>query len=169
MAARRRKGSSVRKSRKVQKRRKVARRAKPAVKKPRRKPAPSKAKKRAATATPRKRPSPRRAKPKRAHRRPAAKAAPAAGEHRLVSGAALEVGVVSHYFPRAGAAVVELSRPIHRKDTIHVRGPTTDFVQAVDGLALEGAPVATGVPPQSVGVRLEQRARVGDRVYRISW
>jgi putative protease len=97
------------------------------------------------------------------------KASASAAERGLVSGAALEVGVVSHYFSRAGAAVVALSRPIHHGDTIHVRGATTDFVQAVDGIALEGAAVREGVPPQSVGLRLEQRARTGDRVYRVSW
>ena len=74
-----------------------------------------------------------------------------------------------HFYPRAGAAIVALTRPIHRGDTIHVRGQTTDFVQPVSELALEGAPVAEGTPPQQVGVRFEQRARAGDRVFRVSW
>jgi hypothetical protein len=65
--------------------------------------------------------------------------------------------------------VIALSRPIHRGDTIHVRGQTTDFVQTVEELALDGASVAEGAPPQQVGVRLAQRARAGDRVYRVSW
>jgi hypothetical protein len=65
--------------------------------------------------------------------------------------------------------VVALSRPIHRGDTIHVRGRTTDFVQPVRELALDGASVAEGAPAQQIGVRLEQRAREGDRVFRISW
>ena len=86
-----------------------------------------------------------------------------------MAGAPVEVGVVLHYYPRAAAGVVALSRPIHRGDTIHVRGQTTDFVQAVQELALEGAPVSEGAPPQQVGVRLAQRARAGDRVYRVSW
>jgi len=76
---------------------------------------------------------------------------------------------VLHYFPHAAAGVVALSRPIHRGDTIHVRGQTTDFVQAVQELELEGAPVADGAPPQQIGVRFAARARPGDRVYRVSW
>jgi hypothetical protein len=36
-------------------------------------------------------------------------------------------------------------------------------------LALEGARVAEGAPPQQVGVRFAERARAGDRVYRVSW
>ena len=103
--------------------------------------------------------------------RPARSAAAprATAQPPLVSGAPIEVGVVLHYYPRAAAGVVALTRPIHRGDTIHVRGQTTDFVQAVQELALEGAPVSEGMPPQQVGVRLAQRARAGDRVYRVSW
>src|SRR5215470_6082251 len=93
------------------------------------------------------RPSKPRARPKRkraAAPRPAA-AAPASGQ-RIVAGAPVEVGVVLHFYPRAAAAVVALSRPIHRGDTIHVRGQTTDFVQPVSELALEGAAVSEGAP-----------------------
>lgn len=127
---------------------------------------------------------PARAKPPaRARRKPAAgsrartrpKRKPAAPQPRalsappLVAGAPVEVGVVLHYYPRACAGVVALSRPIHRGDTIHVRGQTTDFVQSVQELVLEGAPVAEGAPPQQIGVRFAERARSGDRVYRVSW
>jgi len=121
-----------------------------------------------ASAPRRKKPAAARARPRRP--RPRAPAAPAlAGERRLVAGAALEVGVVLHYYPRASAAVVSLSRPIHRGDRIYVRGHTTDFVQSVVGLALDGSAVAQAAPPQQVGLQLEQRARVGDRVFRVSW
>jgi hypothetical protein len=54
-------------------------------------------------------------------------------------------------------------------DTIHVRGRSTDFVQQVASLALDGTPVREGTPPQELGVRLVARARPGDRVYRVSW
>jgi putative protease len=77
--------------------------------------------------------------------------------------------VVTHWFPRASAAVVALSHPIHLGDTIHVRGQSTDFVQQVGSLALDGEPVREGAPPQALGVRLAARARPGDRVFRISW
>jgi putative protease len=86
-----------------------------------------------------------------------------------VAGVPVEIGVVVHWFPRAAAAVVALSRPLHVGDTIHVRGQTTDFVQQVASLALDGAPVREGAPAQALGVRLEARARPGDRVYRVSW
>ena len=124
----------------------------------------------------RKKPSPPKARPKarpktrpKRTQRKVPVQGPAASDRRLVAGAALEVGVVLHYYPRAAAAVVSLSRPLHRGDRIHVRGHTTDFVQSVTALALDGSAVAEARPPQLVGVQLEQVARVGDRVFRVSW
>jgi putative protease len=121
-------------------------------------------------------PARRKSKPAAAPRpRPRPKRKPAASQPRtaaappLVAGAPVEVGVVLHYYARAAAGVVALSRPIHRGDTIHVRGQTTDFVQSVQELALDGAPVSEGTPPQQIGVRFAERARAGDRVYRVSW
>ena len=143
MAARRRKG------------RKTVRRAKPVARRQARRP----------KASPR-----TRAKPSRRKARPERKPHSATpSDRRLVAGAALEVGIVLHYYPRARAAVVSLSRPIHRGDQIYVGGHTTDFVQAVAALALDGSAVGAATPPQQVGLQLEQRARPGDRVFRVSW
>jgi putative protease len=99
----------------------------------------------------------------------ASRPAAAALRERLAAGVPIEVGVVLHWFPHVSAAVVALSHPIHVGDTIHVRGLSTDFVQQVGSLALDGAPVREGTPPQELGVRLAARARPGDRVYRVSW
>ena len=166
MAARRRKSRKAGAARRGASRKRAARR-------PRAKAGSAKRRK-AAAPRPRakKKPAPARTRrtPKARPRPARAAAAPrAAAQPPLVSGAPIEVGVVLHYYPRAAAGVVALTRPIHRGDTIHVRGQTTDFVQAVQELALEGAPVSEGLPPQQVGVRLAQRARAGDRVYRVSW
>jgi len=135
--------------------RKTARRTKRVARKRPRRPKP--------TPRARAKPSPRKARPVRKPR------SLAPSDRRLVAGATLEVGVVLHYYPRASAAVVALSRPIHCGDQIYIRGHTTDFVQAVTGLALNGAAVAAATPPQQVGVQLEGRARAGDRVFRVSW
>ena len=149
--------------------RKPARRPKPkrsraAKPKAKARPRPKRAARKPARA-PRPRPKPKTKTP-RAAPAPTERAAPT---QRLVTGAPIEVGVVLHYYPRAAAAVIALSRPIHRGDTIHVRGQTTDFVQPVRELALDGASVSEGTPQQQIGVRFEQRARVGDRVFRVSW
>lgn len=176
MAARRKPARKRGRSKKAARRREV-RRPRRATKKPRKR-AAKKPRKRVA------KPSRRRAAASRTRRsvrkpRAAKQAVPAPAQRaerasrprdrRLVAGAAVEVGVVVHYFPKPGAAVVALSRPLHQGDHIHVRGHTTDFVQLVTGLALDGTAVAAAAPPQEVGVALANRARAGDRVFRVSW
>jgi hypothetical protein len=178
MAARRPKGPKGRKAprRTAKKKRPAARAAAKAIP---RKRAPAKRK----TAATRKRPATpnktqtvsRKKTATGTRRRTAAKRSPARpsrtapSRERLAAGVPVEVGVVTHWFPRSSAAVVRLSHPIHRGDTIHVRGQHTDFVQQVESLALEGQAVGEGLPLQEVGLRVEARVRRGDRVYRVSW
>jgi hypothetical protein len=161
-------------------RRKSKKSGRSAVKRPRSKRKAARARpKRKAAGTRRqpKRRQPKRRPPAQAARAPAPPAARtprrsalgAAARERLAAGVPVEVGVVVHWFPRASAALVALSRPIHLGDVVHVRGQSTDFVQEIASLALEGAPVRAGAAPQVLGVRLAARARPGDRVYRVSW
>jgi putative protease len=79
------------------------------------------------------------------------------------------VGRVVHSYPAAGAAIVELSAELARGDTIHVRGQTSDFVQRVESLKRRGRRVERAKAGQQIGLAVEQRARVGDRVYRVVW
>jgi hypothetical protein len=177
MAARRRKGRKPprKKARSVRQktrpaRKKAARASRAKRKPPARKPASAASRKRAPRKKPGRSPRPRAKPARRAPApKPAATEGPSHTRERLAAGVPVEVGVVLHWFSRASAAVVALSHPIHVGDTIHVRGHSTDFVQQVASLALDGAPVREGAPPQALGVRLEARARPGDRVYRVSW
>jgi hypothetical protein len=156
MAARRKKSRKARPARRGASGKRSARRARAKTARPKRvKTArPKRTKAAAPRARGKKKPAPART-PRTQKPRPRAERTPAAprvaAQPPLVAGAPIEVGVVLHYYPRAAAGVVALSRPIHRGDTIHVRGQTTDFVQAVQELALEGAPVSEGMPPQEVG------------------
>lgn len=92
-------------------------------------------------------------------------AEPAAG--RVAASRPVAVGRVRHYFPRAGAAVVTLSEELRLGDWVHICGEHSDFVQRVSSLARDGEPVRRGGPGQEIGLALEERARPGDRVFRM--
>ncbi len=79
------------------------------------------------------------------------------------------VGRVAHYYANAGAAVIELTRgALAVGDSVYVHGHTTDFVQRVDSLQCEDEAVERAEAPTSVGLKLDQPARTGDRVDRIT-
>mgnify|MGYP001586194107 FL=1 len=75
------------------------------------------------------------------------------------------VGKVKHYYPKIGVAVVELSSELKVGDRISIRG-STSFVQTVDSMQIEHAPVTSARPGQSIGLKVSSKVRGGDLVYR---
>lgn len=78
-----------------------------------------------------------------------------------------EVGKVSHYFGRIEVAIVQLSSALKVGDEIHIIGTTTDFTQAVDSIEIEHEGIQEAKPDQSVGIKVKERVREGDRVYKV--
>jgi putative protease len=62
--------------------------------------------------------------------------------------------------------VVELKAPLKVGDTILVKGPTTDFQQVVDSMQIEHQNVQSALAGQSIGLKVVQRARETDVVFK---
>jgi putative protease len=107
-----------------------------------------------------------RAKAPAAPARVAASATPGVSQTppTVAAASSSEVGIVTHYFPRVDAAVVEVGPgELHTGDTVHFRGHTTDFYQTLDRLEVDHQPVDVARPGQQVGVHVSHRVREGDR------
>jgi len=78
-----------------------------------------------------------------------------------------KVGNVTHYFARIGVAVVELTDTLSVGDRILFQGSTTDFEQTVASMEIEHENITTARGGQSIGLKVEQRVREADRVYKI--
>jgi putative protease len=79
------------------------------------------------------------------------------------------VGRVFKFFAQPGVAAIELTDGALRVgDTIHVQGATTDFSQEVESMQIEREVVEGAEQGQSVGVKVKERVRPGDLVYRMS-
>lgn len=78
-----------------------------------------------------------------------------------------EVGSVTHYFTKIGVAVVELNDTLSVGDRILIKGMTTNIEQAVDSMQIERESIKKAEAGQSVGLKVEDRVREGDVVYRI--
>ena len=85
----------------------------------------------------------------------------------LVASRPVDVGRVRHAFPRASAAIVELSGALAVGDWGHVRGATTDWVDRVRELRRRDTAVDAAGPGESIGLAVAERVRVGDRVFRL--
>jgi hypothetical protein len=78
------------------------------------------------------------------------------------------VGTVDHYYGRAGAATVQLSKPLKLNDVIRFRGATTDFTQTVVSMEMDRVPVTRARGGVLVGIAVTDAVRVGDQVYVLS-
>lgn len=78
----------------------------------------------------------------------------------------IEIGRVTHFFTKISVAVVELSGALTVGDTILVKGPTTDLEQVVDSMQIEHENIGKAEAGQSIGLKVEQRVREGDLVYK---
>ena len=76
------------------------------------------------------------------------------------------VGQVTHYFSKAGVMAVQLSDELALGDLVHIRGHTTDFVTSIQSMQIEHAAVAKAGPGDSVGVKVSEKVRPGDMIYR---
>ncbi len=77
------------------------------------------------------------------------------------------IGEITHYFTRIGVAVIELSDDIKIGDTIRIEGATTAFDQVVDSMEIENEKVETATRGQSIGLKVKERVRPADVVYKL--
>ena len=79
----------------------------------------------------------------------------------------VKVGDVSHYYTKIGVAVVDLVDTLKVGDTITVAGATTDFTQQVKSIQIHHDSVAEAGVGDSIGLKVYDRVRKGDIVYRV--
>ncbi len=78
----------------------------------------------------------------------------------------LEVGHITHFFPKISVAVLELTSPLAVGDRIVVKGPMTDFEQIVDSMQIEHSAIQRAEAGQSIGLKMAQLVKVKDNVYK---
>jgi translation elongation factor EF-1alpha len=95
--------------------------------------------------------------------------APPPATHRpgaVTSSMPRKIGVVSHYYGHAGAAIIEmLEGELRVGDTLHFRGHTTDFYQRIERIEVEHRPVEVARTGDQVGVQISRTAREHDEVF----
>lgn len=78
------------------------------------------------------------------------------------------VGKVVGYFAKIGVAAIEIEEEgLKIGDTIHIKGHTTDITQQVTSMQIEKQPIQEAKPGDAVGVKVDDRVRRGDTVYKV--
>jgi putative protease len=77
------------------------------------------------------------------------------------------VGKISHYFSKIGVGVIELSDELKIGDRISIEGATTKVEQDVRSMQVEHEEVKSAGPGDAIGMKVDQRVREGDLVYKL--
>ena len=78
------------------------------------------------------------------------------------------IGKVSDFFARPVVAGIDLTASLKIGDKIHIKGHTTDLEMAVASMQVNNVDVKEAKAGDSVGVKLSERVRRGDTVYKVT-
>ena len=79
-----------------------------------------------------------------------------------------EIGKVASYFSKIGVAAIDITKgALKVGDKIHIKGHTTDIEQDVDSIQIEHQSVPEAKPGDSIGIKVKDRVRDHDIVYKL--
>jgi putative protease len=80
-----------------------------------------------------------------------------------------KIGEVIKYFGKIGVAAIRLSEgSLKVGETIHVVGHTTDVTQSIESMQIENASVQEAGPGADIGIKVKDRVREHDVVYKVA-
>jgi selenocysteine-specific translation elongation factor len=79
-----------------------------------------------------------------------------------------EIGKVSDFFAHPVVAGVELSGKLKVGDLVRIKGHTTDLEMTVSSMQINNVDVTEAKSGDSVGIKVTERVRRGDTVYKVT-
>ena len=79
----------------------------------------------------------------------------------------VEIGSVSDFFAHPVVAGIELIDSLKAGDTIHIMGHTTDMELTISSMQIDNKTVTEAKAGDAVGIKVTDRVRRGDKVYKI--
>lgn len=80
----------------------------------------------------------------------------------------VEIGKVSDFFAHPVVAGIDLTGKLKTGDKIHIKGHTTDLEFTVGSMQINNADVAEAKTGDAIGIKVSDRVRRGDTVYKVT-
>ncbi len=77
------------------------------------------------------------------------------------------VGKVAHYYTKIEVAVIDLTDTLAVGDEISIEGASTNFRQTIESMQIMHKNIQTAKAGDSIGLKVKDRVREGDSVYKI--
>ena len=78
------------------------------------------------------------------------------------------IGTVSDFFAHPVVAGIELTAAVKVGDKILIKGHTTELEMTVGSMQIDNAQVTEAKAGDSIGVKVSDKVRRGDKVYKIT-
>ena len=79
-----------------------------------------------------------------------------------------KIGFISNYFSKISVAAIEMTEgTVSVGDTLHFLGHTTDIESTIHSMQIEHKFVTEAKKGDGVGVKVPEKVREGDKVYKI--
>ncbi len=75
------------------------------------------------------------------------------------------VGEVTHFYGKAGVAIVKFNQDIAKGSRVTFQGTTTDFSQEISSMEFDHKSIATAPKGKEIGIKVKDKVRDGDQVY----
>lgn len=79
-----------------------------------------------------------------------------------------EIGQVMDFFARPVVAGIDLTASVKVGDKIHIKGATTDMDLTVESMQIDNVDVQEAKAGDAIGIKVPDRVRRGDRVYKVT-
>ena len=79
-----------------------------------------------------------------------------------------EAGVIIKFFAKPSVAAVKVTGSIRVGARLHYKGATTDFEEEVVSMEVDNEPVEKAGAGDLVGIKVKERVREGDQVFRVT-
>ncbi len=78
-----------------------------------------------------------------------------------------EIGLVKHFYSKISVAIIQLSAPLRLGEKVTIMGPKTEFTQEIGSMQVEHEKITAADSGDLVGLKVTEKVRDGDRVFRV--
>jgi len=76
------------------------------------------------------------------------------------------IGQVTHYYSNIGVGIIKLTGDLSIGDAVHIEGNSSDLEMEVSSMQVNHESVESAGKGDEVGVKVSEKVKKGDRVYK---